>query len=48
MKRPPRNLGSARVPHAGFGLSPKQSSKKVRDREDTIASARDARATRTK
>jgi len=39
-------LGSARVSRAGFGVSPKQSSEKVRDREDAIASARDARATR--
>ena len=37
--------GSARVSRVGFGVSPKQSFEKVRDREDAIASARDARAT---
>jgi error-prone DNA polymerase len=35
-------LGSACVPRAGFGVSPKQTFGKVRDREDTIANARDA------
>jgi len=39
--------GSARTSRAGFGVSPKQSSEKVRDREDAIASARDARATQS-
>ena len=37
-------LGSARVSRAGFGVSPKQSFEKVRDRDQAIASARDARA----
>jgi len=38
-------VGSARVSRAGFGVSPKQSFEKVRDREDGIASAQDARTT---
>ena len=39
-------LGSARVSRVGFGVSPKQSFSKVRDREDAIASTRDACAPR--
>ncbi|HLW34645.1 MAG TPA: error-prone DNA polymerase [Chthoniobacterales bacterium] len=39
-------LGSASVSDVGFGVSPKQSFGKVRDREDTIASTRDACAPR--
>jgi hypothetical protein len=50
-------LGSARVPRAGFGVSPKQSFlrsgvkrkvlrlTKVREGEDAFANTRDARAT---
>jgi error-prone DNA polymerase len=38
-------LGSARVSRAGFGVSPKQSLRKVRNRGDAIASTRDACAT---
>ncbi len=47
------DLGSARVPRAGFGVTPKQSfaapanTINVRDGEDTIASTRDACATQT-
>ena len=49
-------LGSARVPRVGFGVAPKQAfsnaswrlvfsqPKKVRDRENALASTRDARA----
>ena len=48
MKAASSVLGSARVSRAGFGVPPKQSSEKVRDREDAIASARDARATQSK
>jgi hypothetical protein len=51
--------GSARVPRTGFGVAPKRTScrychatdyefqKKVRDREDVLANARDARAPHT-
>ena len=54
-----RLLGSARVPRAGFGVAPKQAfllssassgyavQSKVRDREDALASTRDARATQS-
>jgi len=57
MKKQTRFLGSARVPRAGFGVSPKQAllvhdgraraeiQRKVREREDTLASTRDACAT---
>jgi error-prone DNA polymerase len=38
-------LGSARVSRAGFGVSSKQSLRKVRNRGDAIASTRDASAT---
>jgi hypothetical protein len=49
-------LGSTRVSHVGFGVAPKQafllprrivrvkSREEVRDREDALASTRDARA----
>ena len=37
--------GSASAPDVGFGVSPEQSCKNVRDRDDAIASARDARVT---
>ena len=37
--------GSARVSHVGFGVSPKQSSGKVRDLEDAMANTRNALAT---
>ena len=52
-------LGSARVPRAGFGVSPKRTpfvhpcvrrwgfQTKVRDREDALANTRDARAPQT-
>ena len=39
--------GSARVSRVGFGVSPKQSFRKVRDGEDAIANTRDACATQS-
>ena len=39
--------GSARVSRVGFGVSPKQSFRKVRDREDASANTRDACVTQS-
>src|SRR5437762_7129851 len=38
--------GSARGPRAGFGVSPRQSSRKLRDCQDVITNPREARVTR--
>ena len=39
-RRRNQGLGSAHVSRVGFGVSPKQSFRKVRDGEDTIANTR--------